>query len=175
MRSLLLALLASTSLMTTVAQAADPAPSTEARTPLADLGKDDPYKWMEEIEGERPLAWAKAENTRSLGVLQGDTRYAGLESQALAILNARDRVPGVSFAGDGSLRNFWQDADHVRGIWRKTTLDSYRTATPQWETILDIDALSKAEDANWVFKGAGCLPPERPAAWSPCRTAARTR
>lgn len=161
MRRLLLVLLASTSLMTTAAQAADPVPAdTEARTPLAELGKDDPYKWMEEIEGKRPLAWAKAENTRSLAVLQGDSRYAGLESQALAILNAKDRVPGVSFAGDGSLRNFWQDADHVRGIWRKTTLDSYRTAQPRWETILDIDALSKAENANWVFKGAGCLPPE---------------
>ena len=161
MRSLLLALLASTSLMT-AAQAADPAPpaNTEARTPLADLGKDDPYKWMEEIEGERPLAWAKAQNTRSLAILQGDARYAGLEAQALAILNAKDRVPGVSFAGDGSLRNFWQDADHVRGLWRKTTLESYRTAEPQWETILDIDALSKAESANWVFKGASCLPPE---------------
>jgi prolyl oligopeptidase len=164
MRRLLLALLASTSLMTTAAQAADPADPAntngEARTPLADLGKDDPYKWMEEIEGERPLAWAKAQNTRSLAVLQGDSRYAGLENQALAILNAKDRVPGVSFAGDGSLRNFWQDADHVRGVWRKTTLESYRTAEPQWETILDIDALSKAENANWVFKGAGCLPPE---------------
>ncbi len=147
--------------MTTAAQAADPAPAnTEARTPLADLGKDDPYKWMEEIEGERPLAWAKAQNTRSLAVLQGDSRYAGLKSQALAILNAKDRVPGVSFAGDGSLRNFWQDAEHVRGVWRRTTLESYRTATPQWETILDIDALSRAESANWVFKGAGCLPPE---------------
>lgn len=162
MRRLLLALLASTSLMTTTAQAADPVPpaDTEARTPLAELGKNDPYKWMEEIEGERPLAWAKAENARSLAILQGDGRYAGLEAQALAILNAKDRVPGVSFAGDGGLRNFWQDADHVRGLWRRTTLDNYRTADPQWETILDIDALSKAENANWVFKGANCLPPD---------------
>ncbi|HWW27362.1 MAG TPA: prolyl oligopeptidase family protein [Caulobacter sp.] len=162
MRRLFVTLLASTSLMTTIAQAADPAPpaNAEARTPLAELGKDDPYKWMEEIEGERPLAWAKAENARSLAILQGDSRYAGLEAQALAILNAKDRVPGVSFAGDGSLRNFWQDADHVRGLWRRTTLDSYRTADPQWETILDIDALSKAENANWVFKGASCLPPD---------------
>jgi len=160
MRRLLLALLASTSLMTPTAQAAEPVPNTEVRTPLAELGKDDPYKWMEEIEGERPLAWAKAENARSLGILQGDARYAGLESQALSILNAKDRVPGVSFAGDGSLRNFWQDAEHVRGIWRATTLDSYRTTQPRWETILDIDALSKAENANWVFKGVTCLPPE---------------
>ncbi|WP_066687546.1 prolyl oligopeptidase family protein [Caulobacter sp. CCH9-E1] len=161
MKRLLLALLATTSLMTlTPAIAADGAKPAEARTPLSELGKDDPYLWMEEIEGTRALDWAKAENKRSLGVLQGDARYADLEAKALAILNAKDRVPGVSFAGDGSLRNFWQDADHVRGLWRKTTLDSYRTANPAWETILDIDALSKAENANWVFKGAGCLPPD---------------
>lgn len=161
MKRLLLALFASTSFMTlTPAIAADGAKPAEVRTPLSELGKDDPYLWMEEIEGTRPLDWAKAQNTRSLGVLQGDPRYADLEAKALAILNAKDRVPGVSFAGDGSLRNFWQDADHVRGLWRKTTLNSYRTAEPAWETILDIDALSKAENANWVFKGASCLPPE---------------
>lgn len=166
MRKSLLALLATTSLMTlTPAIAADTAkpagkPAAEARTPLSELGKDDPYLWMEEIEGTRAMDWAKAQNARSLPVLQGDPRYADLESKALAILNAKDRVPGVSFAGDGSLRNFWQDKDHVRGIWRKTTLDSYRTAEPAWETILDIDALTKAENANWVFKGANCLPPD---------------
>ncbi|WP_419253431.1 prolyl oligopeptidase family serine peptidase [Caulobacter sp. ErkDOM-YI] len=161
MRRLVLALLASTSLMTaspTSALAAEPAP--EVRTPLAELGKDDPYLWMEEIEGQRAMDWAKAQNGKTLPVLQGDARYADLEARALAILNAKDRVPSVSFAGDGSLRNFWQDATHVRGLWRKTTLDSYRAAEPVWETILDIDALSKAENANWVFKGAGCLPPE---------------
>ncbi len=160
MRSLVLALLASTSLMT-ASHAAEPAPpaSTEARTPLSELGKNDPYLWMEEIEGTRAMDWAKAQNGKTLPVLQSDTRYATLESQALAILNAKDRVPGVSFAGDGALRNFWQDKDHVRGVWRKTTLDSYRTDAPVWETILDIDALSKAENANWVFKGASCLPP----------------
>jgi prolyl oligopeptidase len=145
----------------TASHAAEPAPAvTEARTPLSELGKDDPYLWMEEIEGTRAMDWAKAQNARTLPVLQGDARYATLESQALAILNAKDRIPGVSFAGDGALRNFWQDKDHVRGIWRKTTLDSYRGAEPAWETILDIDALSKAESANWVFKGASCLPPE---------------
>jgi prolyl oligopeptidase len=132
----------------------------EARTPLTELGKNDPYLWMEEIEGTRAMDWAKAQNAKTLPVLQGDARYADLEAKALAILNAKDRVPGASFAGDGSLRNFWQDADHVRGLWRKTGLESYRTADPAWETILDIDALSKAEDANWVFKGASCLPPE---------------
>ncbi|EJL33355.1 serine protease, S9A family peptidase [Caulobacter sp. AP07] len=153
-----------TPVFTTPAQAAEPADpvvaaDTEARTPLAELGKDDPYRWMEEIEGTRAMDWARAQNAATLPKLQGDPRYAALEAQALAILNAKDRVPGVSFAGDGALRNFWQDADHVRGLWRRTTLESYRTVAPTWETILDIDALSKAENANWVFKGAQCLPP----------------
>jgi prolyl oligopeptidase len=120
----------------------------------------DPYGWMEEIEGTRPLAWAKAENTRSLAVLQGDGRYAGFEQAALSILTAKDRIPPARFAADGSLQGFWQDADHVRGIWRTTTLASYRTPEPKWETLIDLDALSKAENANWVWNGVDCLRPE---------------
>ncbi len=121
---------------------------------------DDPYAWMEEIEGARPLEWAKAENARSLPQLQNDPRYAGLYADALKIATAKDRIPGVGFGGDGSLRDYWQDAEHVRGVWRSTSLDSYRAGAPQWRTILDLDALSKAENANWVWKGADCLPPD---------------
>jgi prolyl oligopeptidase len=147
MRSCLVALAMSLSAFT--ASAAPPAPTPE-----------DPYTWMEEIEGDRAMAFARAENAGSLPGLQGDPRYAGLREQALTILQARDRIAGVSFAGDGKLSNFWQDADHVRGIWRKTTLDSYRTAEPVWESVLDVDALAKAEGRNWVYKGASCLAPE---------------
>lgn len=121
---------------------------------------DDPYTWMEEIEGARALDWAKAENARSLPQLQNDPRYAGLYADALKIATAKDRIPGVYFAGDGSLRDYWQDAEHVRGIWRTASLDSYRAGEPQWRTILDLDALSKAEGANWVWKGADCLAPD---------------
>ena len=120
----------------------------------------DPYAWMEEIEGARALEWAKAENDRTLPQLKNDPRYPGLYADALAIATAKDRIPGVSFAGDGGLWDYWQDADHVRGVWRKTTLDSYRTGAPEWRTILDLDVLAKAEQANWVWKGASCLPPE---------------
>jgi len=147
MRSYLLA--AAMSLTALTAFAAPPPPTPE-----------DPYTWMEEIEGDRAMAWARAENAASLPTLQSDPRYAGLRGEALKLLQARDRIPGVSFSGDGRLSNFWQDATHVRGVWRKTTLDSYRTAEPVWETVLDIDALAKAEDRNWVYKGASCLAPE---------------
>src|SRR5579859_3677582 len=119
----------------------------------------DPYAYMEEAEGAKALAFARAENARSLPQLQNDPRYAGHYADALKIATAKDRIPGVALANDGTLRDFWQDADHVRGVWRATTLASYRTAAPEWRTILDVDALAKAEGRNWVFKGAQCLKP----------------
>ena len=82
-----------------------------------------------------------------------------IRDRAQAILTATDRIPSPSFLGDG-IGNFWQDATNPKGVWRRTTLASYRTATPQWETLLDIDALSKAEGKDWVFKGADCLAPD---------------
>jgi prolyl oligopeptidase len=121
---------------------------------------DDPYVWMEEIEGARALDWARAENARSLPQLQNDPRYAGLYADALKIATAKDRIPSVYFAGDGSLRDYWQDAEQVRGVWRTTSLDSYRSGKPDWRPILDVDALTKAENANWVWKDADCLRPD---------------
>lgn len=81
---------------------------------------EDPFTWMEEIEGTRALDWAKAENARSLPRLQNDPRYPGLYAEAQAIATAADRIPGVAFAGGDRLRDFWQDRTHVRGVWRET-------------------------------------------------------
>jgi len=130
-----------------------------ASTLLAAANDDDPYVWMEEIEGAKALEWAKAENARSLPQLQNDRRFKGIYDDAVKILTASDRIPAVSFAGDGTLRDFWQDAQHVRGIWRTTTVESYRSGTPQWRTILDLDVLAKTETANWVWHAPSCLPP----------------
>ncbi|HWH17861.1 MAG TPA: prolyl oligopeptidase family serine peptidase [Allosphingosinicella sp.] len=125
----------------------------------AQAGGADPFTWLEEIEGEKALGWARAENDKTFAVLQKDPRYATFEAQALQILQAQDRIPFVGIEANG-LYNFWQDQDHVRGLWRRTTLDSYRTDDPQWETVLDVDALSRAENANWVYKGSNCLMPD---------------
>jgi prolyl oligopeptidase len=155
-------LLASTSLATgSMAQT----PASPPNPPLVEGGfatsdSTDPYLWLEEIDGDRAMAWVNEHNARSLAVLQGDPRYEGLHQQALEIVQSRDRIPGPGFNHDGTIDNFWQDAGHVRGIWRTTSLDSYRAETPLWETLLDIDALSAAEGHNWVWKGATCLPPE---------------
>jgi prolyl oligopeptidase len=153
--AVLAALLASTSLTSvSMAQTASSAPA------FATSEASDPYVWLEEVEGERAMEWVKAHNAHSLGVLQGDPRYATLHQQALEIVQSRDRIPSPGFTHDGHIDNFWQDAQHVRGVWRRTTLDSYKTAEPQWETVLDIDALAEAESANWVYKGSTCLAPE---------------
>ena len=129
--------------------------------PAATTAAAEPYEfaYLDEIEGERALAWARAENEKTLAELTSDPRYQRFYDRALQILQARDHIPGVAFRPDG-LHNFWQDEQHVRGIWRRTDMASYRTANPQWETILDIDALSAAENANWVYRGANCLQPQ---------------
>ena len=125
----------------------------------AQMPADDPFTWLEEIKGDRALAWARAENEKTLGSLQGDPRYRNFYDRALEILQAKDRIPTVGFRPDG-LYNFWQDGDHVRGIVRRTSLESYRSDSPAWETVLDVDALAKAENKSWVYEGMSCLPPE---------------
>ncbi|WP_333590760.1 prolyl oligopeptidase family serine peptidase [Brevundimonas sp.] len=143
---------------TAMAQTAAPAAASPAAAPAAEA--EDPYLWLEEVEGERAMAWVREHNAHSLGVLQSDPRYQGFYDQALAISQSRARIPSAGFNRDGTVDNFWQDADHVRGVWRRATLDSYRGADIAWDTILDIDALAAAEGANWVYKGANCLQPQ---------------
>ena len=119
----------------------------------------DPFQWLEEVEGEKPLAWVRAQNERSLKALQADAHYEDLQTKALAILEAKDRIPVPGFRA-GQVYNFWQDDVNVRGLVRRTSVNEYRKAAPQWDVVLDVDALSKAEGANWVYQGAGCLQPD---------------
>jgi len=129
-----------------------------AQTP-ATAGKDDPFGWLEEIESPKALDWVRAQNARSLAELEADPRFAGLKAEALAIVNATDRIPMPGLRG-GEVFNFWQDASHVRGLWRRTSLASYRAPAPKWDVLLDVDALAAAEKANWVYKGAQCRWPD---------------
>jgi prolyl oligopeptidase len=119
---------------------------------------DDPYLWLEQVSSPKAMEWVETHNAKSTAVLEADPRYQQYYSQALAIAEAKDRIPVGSFIG-GQVYNFWQDADHVRGIWRRTAVDSYATGKPEWHMVLDLDALAKAEKANWVWKGASCARP----------------
>ena len=119
----------------------------------------DPYIWLEEPSSPRAMAWVDSHNAASTKILEADPRYQTLYDEALAIAGAKDRIPAPSFT-HGAIYNFWQDPDHLRGIWRKTTLADYRTADPHWTTVLDIDALGKAEGKSWVMKDVDCLRPD---------------
>ena len=131
---------------------------------LASLGAaaaqtpDDPFAWLEDVQGDRALAWAKERNAKTLAVLEARPEYKPIYARTLQILDSKDKIPTPTLLGD-TVYNFWKDDQHERGIWRRTTLASYRAAAPQWETVLDVDALAKADGKPWVFHGATCLAP----------------
>ena len=135
------------------------APHAHAQSQAASSGtSDDPFLWLEQVSSPRSMAWVHAENAKTVAVLEHDPHYAALYADAVKIAEARDRIPTPSIIG-GQIYNFWQDAEHVHGVWRRTSLASYHTAAPAWSTVLDLDALSKAEKANWFWKGSVCAEP----------------
>lgn len=118
----------------------------------------DPHVWLEDVEGEKALGWVRERNARSQAALAQSPEFRKLEADILAILDSDAKIPGVYKMGD-YYYNFWQDSQNPRGLWRRTTLAEYRKPNPAWEVILDIDALNKTENENWVWHGAECLRP----------------
>ncbi|MFT8718351.1 prolyl oligopeptidase family serine peptidase [Acetobacter sp.] len=115
--------------------------------------------FLSDIHGAEAMDWVDAQNRRTVTALETDPRYTVFHEQALEVLQSKNRLDIPEFLG-GQIWNFWQDAHHPRGIWRRTTLASYRTEMPGWLTALDVDALAKKEHVNWVFQGANCLKPK---------------
>ena len=126
--------------------------------PPAAARAEDPFLWLEDIESPRALEWVARQNARTAAVLEGDRRYPAFLQEARAIFTAADRIAWPRLRG-GAVDNLWQDAEHIQGVWRTTDASAYRAGRPQWTTLLDLDALSRAEGRNWIFKGATCLPP----------------
>ncbi|MFM8578538.1 MAG: prolyl oligopeptidase family serine peptidase [Planctomycetaceae bacterium] len=124
-----------------------------------DVDPEDPFVWLEEIDGDRALEWVRGRNADCLESLARGEEFATLESRLLGILDSKARIPLVTRLG-GSFVNFWRDATHPRGLWRRTSLDGYRLAEPPWETILDLDRIATDEDENWVWHGATVLEPD---------------
>jgi prolyl oligopeptidase len=118
----------------------------------------EPFLWLEDVNGERAMTWVRAENAKTLAVLEADPRFPGLYAAAVQIAEAKDRIAFPRFL-QHDVYNFWQDAEHVRGIWRKASLGNYESPEPAWQTVLDLDAVAKSENANWVFDGAACESP----------------
>jgi prolyl oligopeptidase len=118
----------------------------------------DKYQWLEDVNGERSMAWVKAENERTAKVLENDPHFATLQADALKVLESPDRLPVPTFRA-GEVYNTWQDAQHVRGIVRRTSLSDYLAAEPRWQTVIDYDALARQDNEKWVQKGLECLYP----------------
>ena len=119
----------------------------------------DPYLWLEEVQGDKALAWLRERNAVSTALLQAQPLFADNRAKVLEVLNNRDQIPRVTRRGD-YLYNFWRDAKNPRGLWRRTHLEEYRKVQPKWDVLIDLDALGKAENENWVWGGSDCLAPD---------------
>jgi prolyl oligopeptidase len=129
----------------------------ELRPTLADPDND-PFLWLEEVDSPNATAWADAQSSNTMQRL-GGARFAADRDELCRLLDRPDNLPVPTRRG-GLLYNFWKDADRQRGVWRRTTLESFQTPAPDWDILLDLDALAEAEDEDWIWQGAATLPPE---------------
>lgn len=131
--------------------------STNDRISISINSDADPRQWLEEVEGELALAWARSENRRSFARLRDDPRYAERFAAALEVYQSGDRIP-YGRLHEGQVYNFWEDGQRRHGLWRRTSLASYLATDATWEPVLDLDALAAAEGRNWVWQGVICAP-----------------
>lgn len=123
------------------------------------FAQDDPFQWLEDVDSKKSLDWVEKWNEKSLDVLKNQPEYNSIFKKNIEIYNSTDRIAEPSIYGD-FIYNFWQDKEHERGIWRRTSLKNYLSDNPQWETVLDIDKLSEKDNEKYVFKGAAGLYPD---------------
>ncbi len=121
--------------------------------------QEDPYLWLEDVLGDKAIAWVKEQNAKSQKEIEARPEFGPIRDKVLEVVNSRERIPGVQKRGNWYY-NFWQDQSNVRGIWRRTTLEEYKKPQPKWETVLDLDQLAKEEKDNWVWRGSNCLYPD---------------
>ncbi len=125
--------------------------------PLPDPNQD-PYLWLEDVEGEEALDWARARNQETLAVLQAQPEYEEFFEKNLAVYDSEEQIANPTIRGQ-YVFNFWRDANNERGLWRRTTTAEYRKDQPEWEVLIDLDKLAEEEGENWIWGGASCLPP----------------
>src|SRR5579864_5781853 len=132
-------------------------PAADSVTSMPEGAHDgsDPYLWLEDVHGAKPLEWVRAQNAKSIAILQTDPDYQKDYDALLKVMDATDRIP-YGELDHQYVFNFWQDAQNPKGIWRRTSIADYASAAPRWEILLDLDRLSSDEHENWVWKGAEC-------------------
>ncbi len=124
----------------------------------AAIAQEDPYLWLEDVNGEKAISWVKEQNAKAQKLLEAEPLFASIRDKTLEVVNSRARIPAIAKRG-AFFYNFWQDEKNIRGVWRRTTMAEYKKAEPKWETVLDLDQLAKNEKENWVWKGSSCLYP----------------
>lgn len=132
--------------------------STAALAQTAQVTPEDPYLWLEDVMGDKAIAWVKEQNAKTQKLLEAEPQFQPIRDKVLEVVNSRERIPAATKRGE-FLYNFWQDQNNVRGVWRRTTMAEYKKPQPKWETVLDLDQLAKDENENWVWKGSTCLYP----------------
>ena len=126
----------------------------------APAASDDPYLWLEEIEGKRALDQVKEWNAATEALLTADPKYEDYRRRALAILDDKEQIANPDQILGDRVVNLWRDASNPRGLWRISPLAAYHAGKPQWRTLIDVDALGKQEGKSWVWHGADCLAPD---------------
>lgn len=143
-------------------------PQAPVAASTAAAAPEDPYLWLEDVAGDAALDWVRGHNEQTRQTVESAPGFAQLEESLLEVLDSDEKIPFVYKQGE-YFYNFWTDQKNQRGIWRRTTLEEYRKPNPAWETLIDLDALNKAEGENWVWHGASCLrPTEKGAPWVRC-------
>jgi len=118
--------------------------------------ENDPFIWLEDVLGDKPLTWVKGQNAITTKLLEAQPTFEETKKRLLTILDSNDRIPSVTKHGQ-YFYNFWRDDKNARGLWRRTSMAEYKKAKPDWETVLDLDQLAAAEKENWVWEGADIL------------------
>jgi prolyl oligopeptidase len=131
-------------------------PAIDPRPTIA-LPNDDPYLWLEEVDGARALTWVEAQHAKTVSHFGSDASFVADRDALIVIFGRSDNIPYPTRQG-GKLFNFWKDAAHPRGLLRTTSLESYRTDAPNWNVLLDVDALAEKEGEDWAFHGGTILP-----------------
>ena len=143
----------------TVAEAKEPATKSNDRKISDVTAQDDPHLWLENVTGKEQLDWVRERNKKTQTHFEASEAFTTLRDDLQMILDSDERIPLISKSGD-HYYNFWRDKEHVRGIWRRTSLEEYRKDDPEWELVLDLDELAKREDENWVWSGSSILRPD---------------
>jgi prolyl oligopeptidase len=123
---------------------------------------DDPYLWLEQIEGERALDFVQQQTRLTLEKF-GGAQFAADRDMLAAIYDRPDNIPYVTRRG-GLLYNLWKDTNNPRGLWRRTTLEEFRKPDPQWDVLLDLDRLASDENEDWLLNWIQTPPANQPRA-----------